>query len=508
MEEEIYDFVIMGSGLGGLETAYILADEGYKVVVLEKNRQPGGSLQVFSRNKRKFDTGVHYIGGLDEGQNLYQFFKYFGIMDHVKFKKLDLNGFDKIKFKNDEREYSFGQGYDNFKRILKVEFPNEEKAIDLYCDKIQEIVEDFPLYNLRIELDPNYYDKAYFAISASSYLKSITTDKKLQNVLAGSIMLYAGVEDETPLYVHALVMNSYIKSAYRCEGGGSKIAVYLAKKIRHFGSQVILNAKVSKAVFNDKEEISSVVLEDGREFKGKNFISNIAPKQTIDIVGAKHFKKAYVNRLKKLSKTSSSFSVHLSLKPNSFKYLNHNLYYFREDNVWQATKYNEATWPTNILVSMPFSKHTNEFTDAISLITYMDYNELKPWHETYNLDLKNDRGQTYKNWKKEKEEYIIDVIEKELFPGIKDKIEFVESSTPLTYRDYIGNTSGSMYGTAKNYNSPVKSFLNTKTKVPNLFLTGQYLNLHGVLGVTVSAFLTCFEFIDREKLINKVKSVK
>ena len=75
-----YDFVIIGGGLGGLQCAFILADEGYSVIVLEKNHHLGGNLQVFSRDKCLFDTGVHYLGGLDEGQNLYKFFKYFNRM--------------------------------------------------------------------------------------------------------------------------------------------------------------------------------------------------------------------------------------------------------------------------------------------------------------------------------------------------------------------------------------------------------------------------------------------
>ena len=60
-----YDVVIVGSGIGGLSTALILAKNGKKVCVLEKNQQLGGNLQVFSRDKKIFDTGVHYLGGLD-----------------------------------------------------------------------------------------------------------------------------------------------------------------------------------------------------------------------------------------------------------------------------------------------------------------------------------------------------------------------------------------------------------------------------------------------------------
>ena len=76
-----YDFVIVGSGIGGLSSAVMLAKNGYSVLVLEKNHQIGGALQVFSRDKCIFDTGVHYIGGLDEGENLYRMFKYLGIYD-------------------------------------------------------------------------------------------------------------------------------------------------------------------------------------------------------------------------------------------------------------------------------------------------------------------------------------------------------------------------------------------------------------------------------------------
>ena len=99
-ENTEYDFVIIGSGLGGLVSAFILADEGYKVIVLEKNHQIGGLLQVYSRDKTIFDTGVHYVGGLNEGENLNQFFKYLGIFDQKKNKK-----YKKINDYNQIQEY-------------------------------------------------------------------------------------------------------------------------------------------------------------------------------------------------------------------------------------------------------------------------------------------------------------------------------------------------------------------------------------------------------------------
>jgi all-trans-retinol 13,14-reductase len=61
-----YDVVIIGSGLGGLACGVILAKEGHKVCILEKNKQIGGTLQTFVREKNIFDSGVHYVGGLDK----------------------------------------------------------------------------------------------------------------------------------------------------------------------------------------------------------------------------------------------------------------------------------------------------------------------------------------------------------------------------------------------------------------------------------------------------------
>lgn len=139
-----YDIVIIGSGLGGLCCATILSKEGYKVCVLEKNRQLGGSLQIFSRDKVIFDTGIHYIGGLDEGQNLYRYFKYLGLMDKLRLKRMDMDGFDRISFEGDETEYKHAQGYENFIRVLSEQFPGEEKNIRAYCEKMQEICRFFP----------------------------------------------------------------------------------------------------------------------------------------------------------------------------------------------------------------------------------------------------------------------------------------------------------------------------------------------------------------------------
>ena len=116
---------------------------------------------------------------------------------------------------------------------------------------------------------------------------------------------------------------------------------------------------------------------------------------------------------------------------------------------------------------------------------------------------KNERGQTYEDFKAEKAEKLIVELEKK-FPNIRDCIQEVYTSTPLSYRDYIASNNGSMYGYVKDVSRPMQSFISPKTKIPNLMFTGQSINMHGILGVTISAIITCSEVLGKDYLLDKI----
>jgi all-trans-retinol 13,14-reductase len=134
----------------------------------------------------------------------------------------------------------------------------------------------------------------------------------------------------------------------------------------------------------------------------------------------------------------------------------------------------------------------------------MNYDDMAPWMNSYNTVTEpGERESSYEEFKQEMTERLIKKLELSI-PGISSMVESSYASTPITYRDYIGSPDGNMYGFQKDHNSYSSTYLNARTKIPNLFFTGQNLNLHGILGVTVSSFITCFELIDRMKLMKKV----
>lgn len=501
--KEKYDVVIIGSGLGGLVSANILAREGRSVCVLEKNNQFGGNLQIFSRDKTVFDTGVHYIGGLDKGQNLYQYFKYLGIMDDLKLKKLDEDQYDVITFDDDEIEYPHAQGYANFAEKLIEQFPEEEKAIHKYCEKLINTCDSFPLYNLKT--GSTYYDNTdLLSLKITDFLNSITENEKLKAVLVGSNFLYAGLENKTPFYVHALCVNSYIQSSYRCINGGGQIAKLLIRRLKEFGGEAYKYSEVVKFGF-EEDKLTSVFTKDRKEIKADLFISNIEPKHTIKMLGENRLRKSYARRIQNIESIISAFSIYMVFKPKTFKYLNYNYYHIKDyKKVWKVQDYTSENWPLGYMISMSVKNNTQEWADNMTAITFMNYDEVLPWEDSFNtVAEKNDRGKTYDDFKEEKVEAMLVELEKK-FPNIRECIHTVYTSTPLSYRDYIGGDRGTIYGYVKDADNPMKSFLSPRTKLKNLFLTGQSINMHGILGVTISAVLTCSEILGKEYLLDKI----
>ncbi len=502
-----YDVAIIGSGLGGLQCAYILSKHGYKVAVFEKNHQIGGSLQVFSRQKTIFDTGVHYLGGLSEGQNLSQYFKYFGLTtDKLKLRQLDINCFDSIEFGDDFDTFPLAQGYKNFADSLKRQFPQEAKAIDEYCFLIRDYCSKFKLYNLDVPGMSDYTsDPDLLESNAYDVIDSLTSNKTLTAVLAGNMMLYAGHKERTPFFVHALVTNSYIESSYRIADGGSQIAIELSREIRKMGGELFRRTEIVGAHVEDKV-IKYLKTANGEQVYADKYISNLHPSITIDLIGEEHFKRSYKKRIGKINNTFACFCAHFVLKDNSFDYLNYNIYHHKDtDDVWNINV-SKKEWPASVMISTPANTKNPSKANGLTVMTYMEHDYFGDWDRTHNtVTTIKERGHEYQALKDKFQARMLVRAEKK-FPGISDLITHAESSTPLTFRDYLNTPNGSAYGMWKDCHTPLNSFMNPRTNVKNLFLTGQNVVMHGILGVTVGSFITCFYFIDKDKLMEDVRN--
>ncbi|MBP5365228.1 MAG: NAD(P)/FAD-dependent oxidoreductase [Bacteroidales bacterium] len=489
-----YDVVIIGAGLGGLECGYILQKNGKKVCIVEKNALIGGCLQTFRRRGMSFDTGFHYVGGLEKGQMLHKLFSYFGLMD-LPWVKMD-NAFDEVFIEG--RKYTFRNGFDNFQKTLTEAFPHEAENIAEYVSLLRKVGE-----NTNNSFSPRdndeFYSQSLFAQSAYEYLEKQFADPALRDVVSGTSLKLELNAEKLPLYIFAQLNSSFIQSAYRLQGGGMQIAETLRKHIEEMGGVVRRNAEVTGVVENDGK-ISAVVINNGTEnIEADFFISDLHPATTMNILSdSKLIRNIYRKRICSLENTYGMFTANIALKPDKIKYLNRNIYAYEHGDLWHQ---DFTDGVSAILISMQPPFGGCEFTQNIDILTPMNWSKVERWIGTKI----GNRGNEYDNLKKEMTQKCITLASKYI-DGLADAIDEVYTSTPLTYSDYVGTAQGAAYGIRKDYNKLMFTVLTPRTPVPNLLLTGQNLNLHGILGVSMTSVFTCAEILGMQNITNDLNN--
>ncbi len=488
-----YDVVIIGSGLGGLECASILSRNGRRVLLLESNAQTGGCMQSYKRHGMAFDTGLHYVGGLGEGESLYAAFRYLGLLE-LPWQRLD-DEFDKITI--GERTFSFSQGFEPFVEGLAKDFPSERDALCRYAALLQESAKE----QLR-PLNPSG-DAAeipeLMESSAWQYLEQNFHDPCRRNELSGTSLKLELRKVSLPLFTFLHAHSSFVESSWRLKGDGSLLVESLAGNIRSHGGEIVRNAAVLQLV-EEEGRLTKALCSNGETYEGEVFISDIHPNLTCNLVkDSQRLKGSFRKRIGRLENTFGMFSVSLRLKPACLRYFNYNQFIYAQPNVWD---FYLADGPVSgVMVSCRVPEDTSGYAQQVDLLTPMTWNKCGAWTETSV----GKRGEEYESMKRRVADECIALAEK-VIPGLHDMVAESYISTPLTYRDYTHTPEGSAYGLRKDFNTPLTTFISPRTPIPNLLLTGQNLMLHGVHGVTMTALFTCAEVLGKEQIWNIVKN--
>ena len=489
-----YDAVIIGSGLGGLECAHILSKAGMSVLLLERGTQAGGCLQSYRRLGLAFDTGFHYVGGLDEGQSLHSAFRHLGLL-RLPWQRLD-NHFDRVTIGN--QTFSFAQGYDAFVETLTAAFPAERDALNKYADMLKQCGEQ-QFDALNPQTGESSVLSRFFETSAYQYLTETFHDPLLINVLCGTSLKMELRKESLPLFTFAHGNGSFIESSWRLKGDGSLIVNSLADGIRMHGGEIICNAEVRELVEKDGKLVHAVC-SNGEIYEGTIFISNIHPAVTCNLVRqSSRMKKVYRSRITHLENTFGMFTVSLRIKPQTLRYFNWNQYIYKEPDVWAFHLKNNPV--SGVLVSCRIPEDGSKYVQQVDLLTPMNWSECEQWSHTEV----GRRGEDYKAMKKRVADECITLAER-FIPGLRDRITGCYTSTPLTYRNYTLTPEGSAYGLRKDFRNPMITLLSPRTPISNLLLTGQNLMLHGLHGVTMTALFTCAEVLGKEPIWNIVKN--
>jgi len=485
---EKFDVIVIGGGFSGLTCGIIMAKEGKKVCVLEKELQLGGAFQSYQRNRQQLETGFHYVGGVGENEIMRPVVEYFGL-DKLQWEPLDD---EFLKVITEGQSYSIRSGYDAFVDTLSRQFPDQRQGL-------VDLIELLNLLNRNIYKTVHYGGNAsenkLLSVSAKEYLETHFSNPVLRKVLCGQ-SLTTELTDELPLYSFLQTLNSFLQHSYRLKGGGKALIDHLANQLSDLGGIMLKSHAIKQFVVSDEDnDIKGVICTNGESFEADTYISTIHPALTIDLIPeCKQVRNIYRRRIRNIENSIGMFTAHLVLKPDAIPYMKHNISILNSDDLWH-TSYGKDASVQNMLINYNTNADESSFATNIDLITPMSWEAVSEWADS----TLGHRPEEYKAFKQRKADECISLADKYI-NGLCDSIERIWTSTPLTYRDYTGTINGSAYGVRKSCKNLLGTILSPNTPFNNLFLSGQNLMLHGMQGVAMTAFLTCNSILKKNIL--------
>jgi len=136
---EAFGAIVIGSGLGGLTAAALLAKEGRKVLVLERNDEFGGAASTFARNGLTIEASLQELDGLDSADHKTALFGELGLNDHIT--TVPIPELHEVRSKHLGEPFVLPGGAEAVKDAAGERFPGQRRNIGAFVDLLCEVRE-------------------------------------------------------------------------------------------------------------------------------------------------------------------------------------------------------------------------------------------------------------------------------------------------------------------------------------------------------------------------------
>lgn len=489
--------IIIGGGLGGLMSGALLSKEGFQVSLLEKQHNIGGGLQSYRRGGVVFDTGMHILGGMSSGGNIFKICQYLGISDDFVCMDIDSKSGVLLYVDSEKKSYLLDMSREGFVDSLSTYFPSEKEHLSQYLSSIYSIIDELDLFHLRKPTHSFFEHSDNYDIAANQLLDKFFDDERLKSVIACINTLYAGEENITPSYLHAAISMVFMNVASRIAGGYSNFAKALVSVIEQNGGVVKTGTEVVE-IKTTERKFCGVKLANQEEIAADYCISAIPPSEMISLVdNPRLFSKAYRNLIEQRNDSLSAFVVNIKLKENRLRYFNSIGFYYKDyDSAWTAS---DGQTIDKFMYMTPPTESQGEWAATLSITALMKWSAVEAWEST----ICGRRNESYYAWKEQLCNNLIEQMN-HVIPGFSNMVESIDAASPLTIRDYTSVRHGAMCGNRNESGNLFGSLLPVKTKIENLLLTGQSNHMHGFCGVSLTAIETVEAIVGEGVVIDKI----
>jgi len=504
IDTNIYDAIIIGSGMGGLNSGIYLQSKNtnLRTIILEKNSYPGGYSSGFSNKGFYFDSGAESVLGYKES------------IINKTLNELDFDHtFHKIEpieaYYHDNKIVRMFSDLDKFLEEIGTHYHDQVAGVRALVELSHKIRGE--LARSRLDSEKVSFGKIIRVIFRFPYLRKYArknfkqlleefiTDERLYDYF-NLFCLWLGLKFEevrAPIAAHIL-SSCFTEGLQYPEGGFGAFATKLADHYIAHGGTIQYKATVKRIIVKNRIA-KGVELEDGTILKAKYVISNCDLHKTVlDYVGKQHFRKRYLNFIDRLRKSISGILLYLGVEDLDLTPYPPHFIIGKNTGIQANIRENEFDMeglgvriPSN---ANPASKDGKK--DSLVVLGFAPYK----WNNFWKMGKDGKRTKEYRRLKNEVTERIIAVVEK-IIPGISKHIVLKRLATPFTFEKYNNSSEGAWYGPELNQKLP-----NFKTPIRNLFLAGSNVGGAGVSAAMASGLNTGKFVFKKLKRENKKES--
>lgn len=502
-----YDAIVIGSGIGGLAFASIMARlRKWRVLVLERHFKIGGFTHTFTRpGGWSWDVGLHYVGEMGEGMTGRRLFDFI-TESCVKWNALP-DVYDVFVYPNLQVKATKGEA--SFRSALIEAFPNERSNIEQYFRDLKSAAGwASRFFMTKVSPAPlNWLVRGVNRLTAGlplevtqHYLDRRFRDPRLRAVVASQWADYGVRPSRSAFATHAVIACHYLNGAWYPAGGAGEIAKATGAVIRAAGGDLLPNHEVSRILLEGDGAVGvEVNIKKGKEGSRAEMR---APVVVSDAGAWNTFTRMlpasalpFGDQLKSLPEGFEVVELFLGLRrdPRELGFKGENYWIFESfdhDEMYAQRSELLNGRAAMAYLSFPSLKDPRAQRHTAEIIAPFAYGLLEahrdePWHR---------RSEDYESAKSRMTRALLDIVERHR-PGFGDLVEYAELGTPLTFEYFTAAPSGTIYGYPGMPERYSKAWLGPRTPIKNLYLTGSDAALLGIMGALMGGVMTAGQLL-------------